>query len=74
MLAFGAMIEQCSPSDAEFMLSHLPADVRAAWHDHGAASYRQWMQLLRGDLQPLPLSHRQHASPVSPHQEGSTRR
>ena len=56
MMAFGAMIEQCSAPDAEFMLSHLPADVRAAWDEHGAADYREWMRLLRCGLQPLPSS------------------
>lgn len=56
MMAFGAMIEQCSPDDAEFMLSHLPPHVRAEWDDRGAAQYREWMRLLRGDLVPDPPS------------------
>jgi Hemerythrin HHE cation binding domain len=54
MMAFGAMIAQRAGPDAEFMLSHLPADVRAAWDEQGAADYGEWMRLLRGGLQPAP--------------------
>jgi hemerythrin HHE cation binding domain-containing protein len=54
MMAFGAMIEQCSAPDAEFMLSHLPPDVRAAWDSRGAGEYTEWMALLRHGIRPAP--------------------
>jgi hypothetical protein len=54
MMAFGAMIEQCPAADAEFMLSHLPPDVRAAWDSGGAQEYTEWMALLRNGIQPAP--------------------
>lgn len=54
MMCFGAMIEQCSAEDAEFMLSHLRDEVRRSWDDHVADEYRELMSLLRGDLWPAP--------------------
>jgi hypothetical protein len=63
MMAFGAMIEQCSAPDTEFMLSHLPPDVRAAWDERGAAEYTQWMALLRNGIRPArPATARAQAN------------
>lgn len=52
MMCFGAMIEQCAVPDAEFMLSHLPPEVRASWYDHIREEYRELMALLRGGFRP----------------------
>ena len=63
MMAFGAMIEQCSAADAEFMLSHLPPDVRATWDSRGAQEYTQWMALLRNGIRPAPPASTPSAQP-----------
>lgn len=52
MMSFGAMIEQCSAQDADFMLSHLTPEVRNSWYDHVGGEYRALMALLRGPLRP----------------------
>lgn len=56
MMMFGAMIEQCSVEDANFMLAFLPEEVRRSWDAYVGAEYRATMALLRGSLKPIAAS------------------
>lgn len=53
MMTFGAIVEQCSPQDASYMISHLPQPIQDSWYSHGLTDHSALMRLLREDLKPI---------------------